>query len=210
MVFMDDSARAAELAKAEGLDVGLHVNLTERFNGPTCSPDLVTQQGRIRRFLKTSKYALLIFHPFLARQFRGCFDLQLDEFIRLYGRAPSHFDGHQHMHLSTNMLAQRIIPMGRKVRRSFSFQPGEKNWLNLLYRRVVDQSLARRYRLTDFFFALSQHLSPTELAPLFALARTASVELMTHAWNPSEYDCLMSDAFRDLCGGVVVRGYEGL
>ena len=31
MVFMEDSARAAELAKEMGIDVGLHINLTQPF-----------------------------------------------------------------------------------------------------------------------------------------------------------------------------------
>ena len=33
MVFMADSERAAELAKENELDVGLHLNFTERFTG---------------------------------------------------------------------------------------------------------------------------------------------------------------------------------
>ena len=35
MVFMADSERAAELAKENELDVGLHLNFTERFTGRT-------------------------------------------------------------------------------------------------------------------------------------------------------------------------------
>ena len=210
MVFMEDSERAAQIANEAGLDAGLHVNFTESFTCRNCPPEISARQERLRRFLKRSKYALLLYHPLLARSFRRAFDAQLAEFIRLYGQAPSHFDGHQHMHLSTNMLAQRIIPAGERVRRSFSFKPGEKGLLNRLYRRVVDRRLANRYRLTDFFFALSQHLGPARLAPLFALARTAKVELMTHTWNQLEYDCLMSDSFRQLADGIEVRSYAGL
>ncbi|HET6489004.1 MAG TPA: ChbG/HpnK family deacetylase, partial [Syntrophales bacterium] len=33
MVFMEDSERAAELARMNGLDVGLHLNFTTPFNG---------------------------------------------------------------------------------------------------------------------------------------------------------------------------------
>jgi chitin disaccharide deacetylase len=210
MVFMEDSARAAEVARAARLDVGLHVNFTDTFNGPNCSKEVVTRQGRIRRFLKTSKYALLIYQPLLTSHFRHIFEAQLAEFIRLYGRRPSHFDGHQHMHLSTNMLAQRIIPAGEKVRRSFSFEPGERGWVNLLYRRIVDHCLAQRYRLTDFFFALSQHLGPNQLSPVLALARTARVELMAHTWSQNEYHYLMSNAFCQLSDGVEIRGYASL
>jgi YdjC-like protein len=210
MVFMEDSERAAQLAKEAGLDVGLHVNFTERFSSPACPPAILAQQLRLLRFLKRSKYALLFYHPFLAGSFRRTFEAQLAEFLRLYGRAPSHFDGHQHMHLSTNMLVQRIIPAGEKVRRSFSFGPGEKSWLNRLYRQVVDRCLAKRYRVTDFFFALSQHPGPVQLAPLFTLARDSRVELMTHTWNQTEYDCLMSEGFRQLAERIEVGGYARL
>jgi chitin disaccharide deacetylase len=34
MVFMEDSERAAAIARERGIDVGLHVNLTEPFTAP--------------------------------------------------------------------------------------------------------------------------------------------------------------------------------
>ena len=43
------------------------------------------------------------------------------------------------MHLATNVLAQRILPAGFKVRRSFSFQAGEKSSVNRWYRAAVDR-----------------------------------------------------------------------
>ncbi|HOY59397.1 MAG TPA: ChbG/HpnK family deacetylase, partial [Verrucomicrobiota bacterium] len=96
MVFMDDSERAARLAQRSGLDVGLHLNLSQEFTGSTHSvPRLAESQRAIVRFLRSSKYALLFYHPFLRRQFRHVFEAQLEEFFRLYGRPPSHFDGHQ-------------------------------------------------------------------------------------------------------------------
>jgi predicted glycoside hydrolase/deacetylase ChbG (UPF0249 family) len=210
MVFMQDSERAAELATSGGMEVGLHVNFTEKFNGATCPETVSTWQNRIRRFLRRSKYALLLYNPFLRRHFREVFDAQLKEFCRIYGRMPSHFDGHQHMHLSTNMLAQGVIPAGQKVRRSFSFRRGEKNLLNRAYRQVVDWRLGRRYRLADFFFALAGNLEPSRLASLLALAGSANVEVMTHTWNEAEYNCLMSEDFLRLCRGIQRGGYAAL
>lgn len=209
MVFMADSQRAAELANSAGMDVGLHINFTEKFNHD-CPEQIAKQQDKIRSFLKTGKYALLLFNPFLISSFRCVFEAQLKEFIRIYGHAPSHFDGHQHMHLGTNMLVQRILPAGQKVRRSFSFQRGEKNPANRAYRRVVDWSLMRRHRLTDSFFALAQHLQTESLAPLFDLARTSNVEVMTHTWNRPEYDLLMSDAVPHLSQGIKMASYARL
>ena len=129
MVFMEDSERAAELALSSGIDVGLHVNLSERFSAGAVPVRLRDYHDQICRFLTASKYALLLYHPWLAGKFRYVFEAQYAEFLRLYGRAPSHFDGHQHMHLASNMLIQRILPAGTKVRRSFSFRPGEKSFV---------------------------------------------------------------------------------
>ena len=62
------------------------------------------------------------------------------------------------MHLCANLLLSNLIPAGMKIRRNFSFWPGEKSWLNRAYRSLVDRWLARRYRLTDYFFDLTQSI----------------------------------------------------
>src|SRR5262249_28798141 len=159
MVFMEDSERAAEMALSSGIDAGLHINLSERFSAGSVPVRLRDYHDQICRFLPANSYALLLYPPWLAEKFRYVFEAQYAEFLRLYSRAPSHFDGHQHMHLASNMLIQRILPAGTKVRRSFSFRPGEKSLVNRWYRRGVDRSLAYRHRLTDHFFALSHHLT---------------------------------------------------
>ncbi len=53
--------------------------------------------------------------------FREVFAAQFEEFTRLYGRVPSRLDGHQHMHLCTNMLVDGLYPAGARVRRNLSF-----------------------------------------------------------------------------------------
>ena len=47
MVCMGDSERAAELAKSENLDTGLHVNFTEPFTGKNVSAHLQHSQEKI-------------------------------------------------------------------------------------------------------------------------------------------------------------------
>ncbi|CAM5798273.1 ChbG/HpnK family deacetylase [Rhizobacter fulvus] len=197
MVHMADSERAAGLARAADLRVGLHLNLSEPFTADV-HPQLRASHARVCRFLRSSKYALLLYRPFLADDFARVVDAQFAEFQRLYGREPAHVDGHQHMHLCTNVLWQRLLPEGVRVRRSFSFAPGQKSALNRLYRALIDQTLARRHLLVDQFFSLSQQLSAARLDAVAALARDRDVELMAHpAWR-LEYDYLMSDAFAAL------------
>jgi hypothetical protein len=193
MVFMKDSERAAALAREHKLDVGLHLNLSQRYQSQV-SPAATESHKRIIRFLTFSKYALLLYHPGLRRDFREVYQVQITEFLRLYGKAPSHIDGHQHKHLCMNALIDGFIPPGHKVRRSFSFWPGEKGLVNRLYRRQVDKCLGRKYCLTNYFFSLGQCLQEGRLGRVAELARTTNVELMTHPQKTEEKTWLMSDA----------------
>ena len=209
MVFMEDSARAADLAREVGIDIGMHLNLSQRFT--TGVPARLQEcHNRIVHFLTRSKYALLLYHPFLREQFRYVYQAQADEFRRLYGKPPSHIDGHQHMHLCTNMLLDAIIPSGHKVRRSFSFWPGEKGALNRAYRCWVDRRLARMYRLTDFFCALSQLPRKERLARACGLARQANVEVMTHPAVAGEGEFLLSNDYMDILGDLPLSPYAAL
>ena len=210
MVFMRDSVRAAEIAKDTGVDVGLHLNLTQQFNGDGQNGLLHEYHNRIVHFLTFNKYALLFYYPVLRKQFRYVYQAQYEEFLRLYGKAPSHIDGHHHMHLCTNMIRDKVIPENEKVRRNFSFFPGEKNVLNRAYRRVLDRWLIHRYVVTDYFFALSDYLQTRRLMRVVGLSKVANVELMTHPENHKEYDCLMSRKFLEIMKNTARGTYSEL
>jgi hypothetical protein len=130
----------------------------------------------------------------------------------LYGRAPSHVDGHHHLHLCANMLIDAVIPRGVGVRRNFTFGPGEKGPVNRAYRRLVDTGLGLRYVLTDYFFALEHCLSGRGKPPRLVadLAKVASVEIMTHPRNPEEFSYLVGKQSRDLFGTVTKGTYAQL
>src|SRR5205807_1621290 len=134
-------------------------------------------------------------------------EAQAEEFLRLFGRPPSHIDGHHHMHLCANILLSKVIPAGAKLRRNFSFWPGEKNLLNRTYRALVDRWLSRRYQLPDYFFDLSQSIREDKLDRVMALARSSKVELMTHPIVRMESEYLMSDEFRSMMESLEVGGY---
>jgi predicted glycoside hydrolase/deacetylase ChbG (UPF0249 family) len=208
MVFMQDSNRAARLAKDYELDdVGLHLNFSEEFTDWSCSEKLREHHGRIIRFLKRSKYAQLLHNPFLRKAFAYCYHAQVEEFVRLFEKSPSHIDGHHHMHLCANVLLSNMIPAGTKLRRNFSFWPGEKSILNRTYRWLVDRWLARRYRLADYFFDLTQCLQEKKLERVAALAKSTNVELMTHPIVNAEEEYLMSDEFRELLQRLEIGDY---
>jgi chitin disaccharide deacetylase len=205
MVFMEDSARAFERVRGTGWDVGLHLNLTEPFTAADVPVVLRQRQVRLAKFLRSSRYASVLFHPLLSSDFDYVVKAQLDAFARSWGRPVQRLDGHQHMHLATNVLWQRLLPEGIRVRRSFSFDQGARSRLNLWYRRRVDASLERRHRLSDRFYALPK---PSDAASFDALRRTAAqldVELMTHPVRPAEFGLLVSDEFRALLRAVDAR-----
>jgi chitin disaccharide deacetylase len=210
MVFMEDSGRSAELARDEAIDVGLHLNLSQPFTGRTSDRLLLKYHSQTAHFLTRNKYALLFYNPLITKQFQYVYQAQIEEFIRLFGRWPSHIDGHQHLHLCSNILIGRIIGEGEKVRRSFSFQPGEKSVVNRAYRGFVDRLLARRHRLADFFFALSSNLDVDRLTRIADLAKAATVEMMTHPVKTNEYACLMSDSFLGMITSIKSGSYSSL
>jgi predicted glycoside hydrolase/deacetylase ChbG (UPF0249 family) len=208
MVFMVDSERAADVARRTGLDVGLHFNLDEAFTAPGVHPALRRQHEFIARFLKGKRYSLLIYHPLLRQKFRSLYLAQENEFIRLYGEPPSHVDSHHHLHLCANMLIDRVIPRGYQVRRSFTFQRGERGRLNRAYRYLLDKRLQRRYRLTDCFFSLRHCLEGETLGRIVELSRTAKVELVTHPQDAREYDFLMGNRFDEMFSGVELGDFS--
>lgn len=210
MVFMADSTRAAEIALDRGMNVGLHLNLNQDLSAPDCPAPVRESHRRVSRFLNRNKYCQLCYNPFLQDDFRATFAAQYGEFQRLYRRAPSHIDGHRHMHLCANMLLGNVIPAGLKVRRSFSFWPGEKSALNRLYREWVDRRLAKSQQITRYFFATSQCLGGPRFDRLVELAQRDPVELMTHPEVPAEMQFLLGPQFGAALARLQVGGYPQL
>jgi predicted glycoside hydrolase/deacetylase ChbG (UPF0249 family) len=210
MVFMADSERAAKLARENGLKVGLHLNFTEQFTGPRVPAIVASCHNRIIDFLTRHKYSQLLYNPFLRDQFRCSYQAQMEQFEGLFGRAPSHIDGHHHMHLCANLLLSNLIPTGMRIRRNFSFLPGEKSWLNRTYRSIADRWLARKYRLTDYFFDLTETVRRGRLDRVINLAKTGDVELMTHPGVSTELECLRSAQFQVALPLVNVNGKQML
>jgi predicted glycoside hydrolase/deacetylase ChbG (UPF0249 family) len=210
MMFMRDSVRASTLARDLGLEVGLHLNLSQPFDQRTPDTILARHHERIVTFLTRSRYSMLFYDPRMRQAFRYVYEAQVDEFVRLYGTVPSHIDGHHHKHLCMNMLIDGIIPRGQKVRRNFFYWPGEKSVVNRGYRSLVDFTLRARYRVTDYLFSLSECLADARLTRVLSLAESTSVELMTHPAKSAEIGVLMGDRFLTGLGQLKRRGYRSL
>jgi predicted glycoside hydrolase/deacetylase ChbG (UPF0249 family) len=204
MVFMEDSERAAAIARDRRLEAGLHLNLTTPFSASGCPARLVQRQQEIARYLRRHRLSQLVFHPGLRPAFAEVVAAEMDEFQRLYGTEPERLDGHHHMHLCANVLLAGLLPRGTMVRRSFSFQVGEKSLGNIVYRRLVDLMLARRYRMVDFFFALAPLTPSSRLQRIFELARRFVVEVETHPVAPDEYRFLTRGELFSQLGDVPI------
>ncbi len=207
MVFMSDSARAADLANRESLETGLHLNLVLPYDGPDVPGPPLRAHEKAARFFGRGLWTHVIYNPFVAGAVAETFRAQIEEYRRLVGRDPSHINGHKHFHLSLNMIIGRVLPPGAAVRRSFSFAKREKSLLNRSYRRMVDAWLIKRHRSTDAFFSLKPVGDTARLARIIALSRETQVELMAHTWDPGQYRFLVGEAFARLIEDVELGGF---
>jgi len=112
--------------------------------------------------------------------------------------------------LCANVLLQQLLPPGTAVRRNFSFRPGEKPFWNRLYRRLIDDQLARQHRVTDYFFNLAPLEPRDRLDGIFSLATESIVEVETHPGVLEEYIFLTSgEMFRHL-GDVTIANVPSM
>ena len=195
MVFMEDSERAAKIAIDENIEVGLHLNFDQNFTSTSTPKNLHNDHEKVCRYLSIHKYARIIYNPFLRLNFRRDYNAQFAEFRRLFKKEPSHINGHHHLHLCANMIIEKIFPENATVRRNFTFTPEDKFFLNRYYRKIIDYSLAKRYRLTDQFYSLYTCIKNEKIKFVAEKAKTSDVEIMCHPVNELEFEYLMSDEF---------------
>lgn len=213
MVFMAGSQSASALARERGVPAGLHVNLTEPFSARAVDSAVRARQAKLVEYFSGPNWRRWGVSPALFREVERAIAEQLEEFRRLYGREPSHLDGHEHIHQSLGVLAARTIPAGVKMRPSFTFQAGEKSWSNRSVRALLNCMLRTRFRAPRYFFSIRDihpALGGSGLEEKLALAGGSTVEVMTHpAWD-DEREILLDPAWRELIGQRRLGCYEQL
>lgn len=195
MVHMKDSARAARLARDGELAVGLHLNLTQAFDDPETPTVVRERQARAVAYFAGGRRRRFTYNPRVSRLVKACVADQLAHFRELFGREPTHIDGHNHVHLSPTALFS--LPAGTRVRTGESEVRGGVS-LGAPMRRLRHGAVKHRHRTTDYFFAIDRlGRSPNEndVKRLLSFADRASVEIMTHPDRNSDFDLLMSDAW---------------
>jgi predicted glycoside hydrolase/deacetylase ChbG (UPF0249 family) len=204
MVFMEDSERAAGLARENEIDAGLHLNLTTPFTTKNCPAAVADRQRKLVSFLTRFSMAQAFFHPGLVSEFEYVVKAQLEEFERLYQAAPKRIDGHHHMHLCTNVVYQELLPAGTVVRRNFSFRRGEKSFVNRMYRNVLDRRMAKRHKMVDYLFLLPPFEPGERLERIRSLSRDFTVEVETHPINSDEYAFLTKGEANRWAGDIPI------
>lgn len=210
MVFMEDSERAALLAQRAGLETGLHVNFTLPFSGADVPADLRERHGRVAARLTKGDLAQIFYSRRLSGSFRRLFEAQRDEFRRLYGREPDFINGHHHMHLCANMLVGGILPKGTRVRRTFTFDRGEKGAFNRVYRRFLDAVVTRRFVSTEALFNILPLDDAARHRRIVDRAARGSVEIEVHPEIAEERAFLLGEAFRETMRAARLGGFRDL
>jgi len=210
MAFMSDSERAAEIAQGENLEIGFHLNLTEDFDGKTVPAELREHQAKIRTYLSKGKLSQILYNPKLSESFRATYEIQLEEIVRLYGRAPDFINGHHHSHLTANVLLGRFMPRGERVRGTFTFGFREKSLANFLYRQVLNVWVRSFFLSTKYFYSIVPFDQPNRLQDIMSLAKNYNVELEVHPENLDELDFLLGEKCQELFNTIRLGCFRDL
>lgn len=205
MVYMPDSDRAAEVAKRAKLPVGLHLNLTEPFADPATPAAVRERQRRVAERLAgvgpdghpgTARLRKWLYDPTIRAAVDRAIADQIERFAALYGRAPTHFDGHNYVDLCPNVFLSRAIASGSTMRNSLGCHSAERTPMATL-RRARQALRSRRFRSARYLLHISELDLPADGPPdaRLRLADEAAVEVMGHPDDERERRILMSEAW---------------
>lgn len=213
LVWMPDSVRAAELARTAGIPVGLHLNLIEPFSAADVPPRVAETQARVVARLRSRRAATQLYHPTWARDFEQCIADQLARFKELYGRPPTHVDGHQHMHLAFNALFARALRSVGKCRRPVNRTTLESPRHKRVARALVDRLVRVRFATTDWCMSirpLHPELGGSGIAQELHRAEHGSLELLVHPGYADERAVLESPDWGVLLAAYRLGSFEDL
>ena len=213
MMFMAGSESAAALAIELDVAVGLHINLTQPFTGSVVDAAVRRRQARIAEYFSGPKWRRWGVSPALFAELERSIAEQLAAFRTLYGREPSHFDGHEHVQQSVGVLAARTLPAGAKMRPSFTFLAQEKPWANRSVRALVNRALRTRFAAPRYFFSIrDMHpaLGGVAMEEKLALSNWSTVEVMTHPGWEDERDILLDPSWVEQIGQRNLGAYTQL
>jgi predicted glycoside hydrolase/deacetylase ChbG (UPF0249 family) len=203
MVWMRDSERAAQVAREQGLPLGLHLNLTVEFGAAAIPAAVRNRQLKLVEHLGRAGQGGLTQSRAAELALSDAVRDQLDRLEETYGEL-THVDGHHHVHLRPGVL--EAIPARFPVRPPLSTPDAIGRG-----RSSSSQAVAGR-RASRWAFAV-QHVHPdlggTDDAVL-ALAESDPVEVMTHPADDGELSALVGETWLGLLRAVRTGSYAEL
>lgn len=213
LVWMTDSERAADLARRGGCPAGLHLNFIEPYTAADVPERARDDQTRLCEHFAAGGTRALLYDRRIREPLRRCVRDQLDAFVALYGTLPTHWDGHRHKHLSLNVLLEPGPLASLPARRSFSYAPGEKPFANRMLRDAVSWVARQRFGGPRYFHSirdLAPELGGEGLERAVARAQDATVEVMVHPGEDSEFAFINAPSWLALLSGQRIGSYRDL
>jgi predicted glycoside hydrolase/deacetylase ChbG (UPF0249 family) len=210
MMFMSDSQRASDIARERKIEIGLHLNLTQKYDASNLSRKLIAHFDKVSKFLKSSKYSFILYNPFIQDSFKYITQKQMEEFYRLYQKLPAHLNGHHHMHLASNLIFSDILDKGLIIRRNHTFTAGEKSIFNRMYRKICDRKVTKNFRTTDSFYDIQPITDENRLKQIFNMSKLENVELMVHPSDKIEYEYILSPKFKSMVNEISLSNFTNL
>jgi predicted glycoside hydrolase/deacetylase ChbG (UPF0249 family) len=138
-----------------------------------------------------------LYDPRIRRLVADCVCDQLEGFVSAHGTEPTHFDGHQHIHVCPTVALSAPLAAIPRARPAHTYARGERGSTKRLFRAGQNALLRRRFRIPAAFLGFEDvhpDLGGRGLERL-AIARHAPVEIMTHPRRPAERPALLGHAW---------------
>ena len=193
MVWMHDSARAARLAREEGLPLGLHLNLTLPFPDEEMGRAVRERQAELTSLFNRETWMSTTRTDPPRDLVREAVRDQLERFRDEYGEL-GHVNGHHHVHVHPTVLDALpagipVRPILRSVSRADARTSGRKR---RSFQRFPTPALALDFE------QLHPALGGTGFGVLGRCADGVAVEVMTHPQRRAELQALLSTEWLDL------------
>lgn len=212
LVHMEDSERAAELGREAELPIGLHLNLTDPFTGAEVPAGERERQAAACRVFGDGglKLRSWTYDPRISGLVEDAVRDQLERFRALFGREPTHVDGHNHVQVCPNVVRATALT-GFKLRNALWAWPSDRG--AMAYARAARRFLtAHRFLSPRYFLDIAElHRLPAEQAAArVGLCRASSVEVMCHPGFDHELEALRAPAWAETIAALPRGSYREL
>jgi predicted glycoside hydrolase/deacetylase ChbG (UPF0249 family) len=211
LVHMEDSERAAALALENGLPTGLHLNLSDPFTGTEVPAAERERHAALCRHFAAGRPMHLrswVYDPRIQGEVEWAIEAQLDRHRELYGAAPTHVDGHNHVQNCPNVALAKAL-RGFKRRGPIYAWPATPTAMGRV-RAARQRLIARRVLTTRYLFDIARIKETEPMAAAVGESRLTSVEVMAHPGFGHEHDVLDSAAWRASIEGLPTGSYADL